>query len=256
MTAEVLRATHVEEPETRSQPQLGVEVLGLVRAYGLKPVLRGVSLSVPRGGVLALLGANGAGKTTLLRVLATLSKPDAGTARVAGYDVARDAALVRRVVGYVGHQPHIYDELTARENLLFFARMYGLAAPAARADALLEQVGLRPRANDRAATLSRGQLQRLALARGIVQDPAVLLLDEPETGLDESAFALLARLIAERRAAGRTTLLTTHHLERALAVAGEVAVLARGRIAYAQPAAQLSVEALRAAFAEYAGGGR
>jgi heme ABC exporter ATP-binding subunit CcmA len=247
MTTHVLPASPVDHPETRPRTPLGVEVVGLMRSFGPKAVLRGVDLSVTRGGVLALLGANGAGKTTLLRVLATLNKPDGGTARVAGYDVVRDAALLRRVVGYVGHQPHLYEELTARENLLFFARMYGLVQPAARADALLERFDLRARASDRARTLSRGQLQRLALARGIVQNPAVLLLDEPETGLDESAFALLRALVAERQEFGLTTLFTTHQLDRALHLADEIAVLARGRIAFSASAADVSADDVRAA---------
>jgi heme ABC exporter ATP-binding subunit CcmA len=247
MTTHMLPATGVNQPETRPRIPLGVEVVGLMRSFGPKAVLRGVQLSVERGGVLALLGANGAGKTTLLRVLATLNKPDGGTARVAGYDVVRDAAQLRRVVGYVGHQPHLYEELTARENLLFFARMYGLAQPAVRADALLARFDLRARANDRTRTLSRGQLQRLAIARGIVQEPAVLLLDEPETGLDESAFALLRALIAERQELGLTTLFTTHQIDRALHLAGEIAVLARGRIAFSASAAEVSADDVRAA---------
>jgi heme ABC exporter ATP-binding subunit CcmA len=246
----VLHATGVNDPEMRPQTPASVEVVDLVRSFGPKRVLRGVQLSVPRGSVLALLGANGTGKTTLLRVLATLSRPDTGTARVAGYDVVRDATALRQVVGYVGHQPHLYEELTARENLLFFARMYGLAQPAARADALLERFALRARAGDRTRTLSRGQLQRLALARGIIQQPSVLLLDEPETGLDESAFGLLRELIVERRESGLTTLLTTHQVERALLLADQVAVLARGRIAFEAPTADVDAEALRATVRE------
>jgi heme ABC exporter ATP-binding subunit CcmA len=237
--------THATATPSTAPAAVDVEVTGLTRAFGAKLVLRGVSLSVARGHCLTLLGPNGAGKTTLLRVLATLNRPDAGRVCVAGYDVARDAAAVRRVVGYVGHQPHVYEELTAAENLVFFARMYGLRDASARAEKLLDRVGLRARAADRARTLSRGQLQRLALARGILHEPRVLLLDEPDTGLDEAAFALLRELVAERKAQGRTTVLTTHHLERGLALGDDVAVLARGRIGYTQPASELDVDRLR-----------
>ena len=236
----------------RSAPA-AVEAQGLVRAFGPKPVLRGVSLTLARGQRLALLGPNGAGKTTLLRVLATLAKPEGGWARVAGLDVVQDAAEVRRVVGYAGHQPHVYEELTARENLVFFARMYGLKEPAAQTDSLLRRMGLAGKANERARTLSRGQMQRLSLARAVLHEPAVLLLDEPDTGLDEAALALLEELLEERRKAGQTTLLTTHNLERALALADEVAVLARGRIVYAGAASALDVEGLRAIYQRMTG---
>jgi heme ABC exporter ATP-binding subunit CcmA len=249
-------ASRIEEPPTPPAAPAAVEVQGLVRAFGPKPVLRGVSLTLVRGKRLALLGPNGAGKTTLLRVLATLAKPDAGWARVAGLDVMQDAAEVRRVVGYAGHQPHVYEELTARENLVFFARMYGLKEPAERAHQLLCRVGLSAKANERARTLSRGQLQRLSLARAVVHEPAVLLLDEPDTGLDEAALALLEELLEERRQAGQTTVLTTHNLERALGQADEVAVLARGRIAYAGAASALDADELRAMYQRWAGAER
>jgi heme ABC exporter ATP-binding subunit CcmA len=233
-----------------------IEMVGLMRAYGPKPVLRGVDLRLRRGDTLALLGPNGAGKTTLLRVLATLARPDAGTVRVAGFDVVCDGDAVRRRIGYVGHQPHLYEELTALENLVFFARMHRLADPAGRARELLERVGLTARANDRARALSRGQTQRLSLARALLHDPSVLLLDEPETGLDEAASALLDAILAERATAGRTTLFTTHHFERALACADSVAILARGRIVHQAAAQALEVESVRAAYAQHAGGGR
>ncbi|HEV2237531.1 MAG TPA: heme ABC exporter ATP-binding protein CcmA [Ktedonobacterales bacterium] len=233
-----------------------VEVKGLMRSYGPKPVLRGVGLRLRHGATLALLGPNGAGKTTLLRVLATLARPDAGTVRLAGRDVTLDGDAVRRIVGYVGHQPHLYEELTALENLVFFARMHRLADPTTRAHELLARVGLAARAGDRARALSRGQAQRLSLARALLHQPAVLLLDEPETGLDESAITLLDAILTERAAAGQTTIFTTHHLERAIVRASAVAILARGRIVHEAETHGLGVGELRAAYEQYAGGGR
>lgn len=227
-------------------PAVAVERAG--KLYGVRPVLRGVSFAAPAGGTLALLGPNGAGKTTLLRALATLTTLTSGTARVAGLDVRQDAAEVRKIVGYVGHQPHLYDELTARENLLFFARMYGLRDGRERAERLIERVGLRAKANDRVRQLSRGQAQRLALARGILHEPAVLLLDEPDTGLDEEASALLEALLRERAANGQTTLFTTHQIERGLALADSAVVLVAGRVAYAGPARELSAGDVRALY--------
>jgi heme ABC exporter ATP-binding subunit CcmA len=244
---------HSEKPETAEiQPvaiPAAVEAVGLGKLFDVRPVLRGVSFTVPAGGTLALLGPNGAGKTTLLRILATLAKPSSGEAFVAGLDVQRDADLVRRVIGYVGHQPYVYEDLTVEENLLFFARMYGLRDGKTRARALLDRVGLRAKACDRVRTLSRGQLQRLALARGILHAPEVLLLDEPDTGLDEDASALLADLIAERAADGQTTIFTTHQIERGLRMSDEALALVGGRVAYAGPSAELDVAAVRALYA-------
>jgi heme ABC exporter ATP-binding subunit CcmA len=225
-----------------------VVVAGLRKSFDPRPVLREVSFTLAAGRCLALLGPNGAGKTTLLRILATLAKPSEGRATVLGLDVAREASQVRRVVGFVGHAPMLYDELTVRENLRFFARMYGLRDGAERAEALLARVGMRARANERVRQLSRGQLQRVALARGILHDPALLLLDEPDTGLDEEATALLAALVAERGTQGQTTILTTHQLARGLALADEALVLVGGRVAYAGDSGGLSVEDIRALY--------
>ncbi|GAC1456845.1 MAG: ABC transporter ATP-binding protein [Ktedonobacterales bacterium] len=262
MSTHITLPAQTKEPEearmrdSASSPSVGapaVEIAGLTRSYGPKPVLRGVDLRLARGGRLALFGANGAGKTTLLRVLATLARPDGGQVRILGRDVVRDAAAVRRMVGYVGHEPYVYEELTARENLIFFGRMYGLPDPAGRARELLERMGLAARANDRVHTFSRGLARRLALARSTLHAPAVLLLDEPETGLDEPAFALLRTLVAERARAGQTTLLTTHHLEQGVALADEVAVLARGRVVYTTRSAELDTARLRDAIQQQVG---
>jgi len=226
-----------------------LEFSGLSKRYDLRPVLRDVSYSLPPGQVLALLGPNGAGKTTLLRILATLCKPSAGWARVGQYNVVADAAEVRRLIGYVGHQPAVYADLTGLENLLFFARMYGVAEREARAHLLLERVGLRARARDRVRTYSRGQVQRLALARGLLHDPRVLLLDEPDTGLDEEALSLLGDLVEERRGRRLATLFTTHQLERGLTLADAALVLVGGRLVYAGRTADLSAAEVRRLYA-------
>lgn len=252
MSAQAVSSTSYKlQPESEQAPApIMVRAERLGKAFDLRPVLRGVSFTLAAGRVLALLGPNGTGKTTLLRILATLVRPTTGTVEVAGFDVVRDANVLRHVVGYVGHQPHVYDDLTARENLLFFARMYGLRDGAKRADALLQRVGLHTRANDRVRTFSRGQTQRLALARGILHEPRILLLDEPDTGLDAQATDLLTELIRERAGAGLTTIFTTHLLDRGLALSDEALVMIGGRIAYHGPSADLTagdVEALYAA---------
>ena len=172
-----------------------LEVKGLKKTYNLKPILRGIDVVIDRGHCLALLGANGAGKTTLLRILACLTRPTAGTVRIGGLDIGQDARQIRLLVGFVGHQPNLYDELTATENLLFFGRMYSVKKAHERAAALLQQVGLARRSNERVATLSRGQMQRLSLARALLHSPQLLLLDEPDTGLDDEGIELLEALI-------------------------------------------------------------
>jgi len=249
MSAQMLQPAAQAATPIAAPPADAIRLERLVKSFDARPVLRGLTYALPAGRTLVIFGPNGAGKTTLLRTLATLARPTSGSALVAGFDVSDEAHEARRRVGYVGHQPHAYEELTARENLLFFARMYGLRDGAERASALLERVGLGRRANDRVRAFSRGQAQRLALARGVIHDPAVLLLDEPDTGLDQEALALLERMVAERRERGQSTVLTTHHLERGLRLADEALTLVRGRIAYAGAASSLDVAAVERLYA-------
>src|SRR5437588_9629474 len=154
-------------------------IAGLKKSFDLKSVLRGIDLVVESGERVALMGANGAGKTTLLRILACLTEPSSGSARIDGWDIVRDAQQVRRLVGFVAHQPYLYDELTALENLLFFGRMYAVKQVHERATELLNSVGLARRPLERVGTLSRGQVQRLSLARALLHSPQLPLRDEP-----------------------------------------------------------------------------
>jgi heme exporter protein A len=209
-----------------------LEIKQLKKSYGLKPVLRDVSLVVQRGERMALLGANGAGKTTLLRILAGLTKANAGTACINGLDCVRAAQQVRSRVGFVAHQPYLYEELTAWENLLFFGQMYSVAHVEERARKLLQQVGLERRLHERVAILSRGQVQRLSWARALLHSPRLLLLDEPETGLDTEGIELIQALWTEHTEQGGTSLFTTHQLERALALSDRAATLRGGKIVY------------------------
>jgi heme exporter protein A len=209
-----------------------IEVRGLVKAFGERVVLRGVDLRVQAGEFLTLVGPNGAGKTTLIRILTTLSKPTAGQVLINGLDLAENAAGIRRCLGVVCHQTLLYDELTAAENLEFYSRMYDLPTPQARIAEILEMVGLANLRDDQVRTLSRGMQQRLALARAILHAPPVLLLDEPDTGLDQQAAASLRELLTSVGLGARTVLMTTHNLERGLTMGDRVAILARGRIVY------------------------
>ena len=212
-----------------------IEVVDLVKSFGHRAALAGVSLSVEAGEFVTLVGPNGAGKTTLLRVLATLTRPTSGTVRIAGLDPARAGEDVRRCIGFLSHRTLLYEDLTAEQNLRFYARMYDLDEAQARVPGILERMGLAGRRHDLVRTLSRGMQQRLAVARAVLHRPQVLLLDEPYTGLDPQAAQALTDLLAELTGEGRAVLLATHNLERGLAVGRRVAVLVRGRLVYDEP---------------------
>jgi heme ABC exporter ATP-binding subunit CcmA len=231
-----------------SSPYL--EIHGLKKSFGLKPILRGIDLSLHAGERMALLGANGAGKTTLLRILAGLTRPTDGRILIDNLDLVQQTREIRRKIGFVAHQPYLYDELSALENLIFFARMYALAQPQARAIELLQRVGLSKKVRERAGALSRGQAQRLALARALLHEPQLLLLDEPDTGLDQDGLALLAELLAEHHARGGTILFTTHDLEAALGRSDQIVMLNNGRVAYQQATASLEQERIHEVYQE------
>jgi heme exporter protein A len=207
-----------------------IELKGLTKSFGPRSALAGVDLAVGSGELVALVGPNGAGKTTLLRILATLTRPTSGTARVAGLDVARFGAEIRRSVGFLAHRTLLYEDLTAEQNLRFYARLYNIGEASARIDDLLWRVGLAARRHDLVRTFSHGLEHRLAIARSVLHCPQVLLLDEPYAGLDSGAVQMLTLLLAEFVLEGGTALLATHNLERALAVARRVVVLSRGAV--------------------------
>lgn len=208
-----------------------IEVRKLVKTFGLKPVLRGLDLSVAPGEFLALLGPNGAGKTTLLRILASLARPTAGVVRIAGYALPGQASAVRRRLGVVSHLPLLYGDLSAEENLRFYARMYDLQDIERRVSEALELVGLRPRRRDRVREFSRGMQQRLAIGRAILHEPEVLLFDEPYTGLDQEAALMLDGLLRQVADRGRTVIMTSHDLLRSASLATRLDILSRGVIA-------------------------
>jgi heme exporter protein A len=222
-------------------PAIALE--GVVRRYGERLALDGVTVSVGAGQTLGVFGSNGAGKTTLLRVLATLLRPHAGTALVLGAELPRDAWKVRGRVGYLGHDPLLYRDLTPRENLRFHAELHNVAQE--RVDELLGAVGMARRADDPVRNLSRGMVQRVATARAVLHDPQVLLLDEPRANLDPAAAALLEPLIG--RASGRTRVLVTHDVEGGLAESDVVLGLKRGKPAVTGSA--VTVEDLRGLYA-------
>jgi heme exporter protein A len=211
---------------------------GLGRRYGERPALEDVSLELASGSTLVVFGPNGAGKSTLLRILATLLRPSAGSARVLGHDVRRDGWAVRGRIGFLGHDALLHGDLTAQENLAYHARLHGLERAGERIATLLAAVGLQRRADDRVHTYSRGMVQRLAVCRAVLHDPEVLLLDEPRANLDPAAAQLVDPLIG--RASGRTRVITSHDPAGGLAE-GDVALgLRAGRAALLAPAASVT----------------
>ncbi|MBM3125395.1 MAG: heme ABC exporter ATP-binding protein CcmA [Chloroflexi bacterium] len=208
-----------------------IEVRKLVKRFGSKTVLRGLDFEVSRGEFVALLGPNGAGKTTFLRILASLSRPSLGEVIIAGSHLPHQAAQVRSQMGVVSHLPLLYPDLTAEENLQFYARMYGIPDPLARITEVLELVGLENRRSDLVRTFSRGMQQRLAIGRAVIHDPQVMLFDEPYTGLDQDACEMLDGVLRSVAAQGRTVVMTSHDLARAEDLATRFDILSRGTIA-------------------------
>ncbi len=208
-----------------------IEVKKLIKRFGLKTVLRGLDFRVERGEFVALLGPNGAGKTTFLRILSSLARPSMGEVRVAGYRLPNEAAQVRARLGVVSHMPLLYADLTAEENLEFYARMYGIPHLTSRITEVLDLVGLESRRKDLVRTFSRGMAQRLAIGRAVLHDPDVILFDEPYTGLDQDASTMLDEVLKSVAAQGRTVVMTSHDLARAEDLATRFDILTRGVIA-------------------------
>jgi heme exporter protein A len=193
-----------------------------------------------------LLGPNGAGKTTFLRILASLSRPALGEVRIAGYRLPHQAAAVRRILGVVSHQPLLYGDLTAEENMQFYGRMYGVPGLDQRVTEVLEMVGLSSRRRDLVRTFSRGMQQRLAIGRAVLHDPEVMLFDEPHTGLDQDACIMLDNVLSEVAARGRTVVMTSHDLARAADLASRFDVLSRGQIVASVGRAEMEPDRLLA----------
>ena len=227
-----------------------IEIRNLTKSFGSHVALRDVDLAVAEGEFLTMVGPNGAGKTTLIRILATLSRPTSGEVWVDGWNLADGAAEVRQRIGLVSHQPLLYGDLTAEENLRFYSRMYNVPEPENRIEEVLEQVGLLARRRDPVRTLSRGMQQRLAIARAILHRPAVMFLDEPYTGLDQQAAAMLDEVMRMVGTVSRTVLMTTHDLNRGLDMSDRVAILSGGQLVYQSPRADLDEASFRQVYRE------
>ena len=208
---------------------LALDALDLCKVFGDRRALDGVDLKLPAGAFLSIFGPNGAGKTTLLRILATLSRPTHGTLSMLGVNALEHPEELRARIGLISHKSMVYGDLTARENLELFARLYGVEDARERIADLLEVVELDHRANDAARTFSRGMTQRLSIARALINDPDLVLLDEPYAGLDPHAMHLFDELIGRVRA-GRTFVMVSHDLDKGFSLCTHALILARGRV--------------------------
>lgn len=237
-------ATGVDSPRiTRIQGQR------LTKRYEMRTVLREVDLTIGSGECVVLFGPNGAGKTTLLRVLSTLTRAQRGSLSINNADASKDPNAARAQIGVVAHQPYLYDSLTARENLQFFARLYDVPDRDERIDTVLREVELFDRADDRVGTFSRGMVQRVALARAILHRPTILLFDEPDTGLDIASVRVLERILGDHWRGGGATLATTHDIGFGLRVATRVLMMVQGAIVADQPVDEIETATIEATMA-------
>src|SRR2546430_6374484 len=217
---------------TRNTPTLAVESEDIRKTFGHFTALGGITLNVKRGEFLAVFGRNGAGKTTFLKIAATLVRHTHGKLRVEGIDIREEPEKARRHIGFLSLNTYLYRDLSPVENLRFFSRLYGIPDSEERIMALLDRVGLRRRAADPVRAFSRGLHQRLGIARVMLHDPSVIMLDEPYTGLDANAVEILNQILDQAAAAGKTIILTSHDLEQGLRAATRAVVIDRGKIVF------------------------
>ena len=240
--------THPEESEIVPQTapsDVIIEVRGITRSFGKIIALENVDLNIKEGEFLTIFGPNGAGKTTFIGVLSTLVKPTSGKILFYGKSVRDDSNHLRRSIGVIEHQPLLYTQLTARENLKFYGRMYGVDRLEDRIDEVLEEINLQHRANDLSGTFSRGMLQRLSIARAMIHRPAIYLLDEPYSGLDQHSGDKLRDMLASLKAQGKTIVMTTHNLERGFELSDRNVIMVRGKIEYDKPSEGMDVDTVR-----------
>ena len=230
-----------------------LKAINLTKSFGSRKVLRGVSITIEPGEIVSLIGVNGAGKTTLLRILSGITRAEIGQVQFNNIPSRDDPSFYRRQIGVVLHAPMLYGNLSARENLRFFSRLYQLPHPEERIDELLQMVNLRSRANDLVRVYSRGMQQRLSIARALLHDPACLLLDEPYTGLDQDSSAVFESLILRAVEDKKMVLLATHDLDKACRTSTRIDLLHQGRIAFTQSRSDVSPEELAQTYREITG---
>ncbi|MBS4215709.1 MULTISPECIES: ABC transporter ATP-binding protein [Neobacillus] len=207
-----------------------IEIKKLTKQADNKLILRGVDLSIHKGETVGILGPNGAGKSTLLKVLASLIKPTSGMIKINGLDLKKDSLEIKKILGYLPHSSLLYDHYSPLENLVFFGNIYGVKNVEQKAAELVKEVGLSFFLNEPVKNFSRGMIQRIAIARAIIHEPEVLLLDEPHTGLDQGAIAILNNVILSMKEKGTTTLMVTHDFKQAAEICDRIVIVKNGKI--------------------------
>ena len=240
--------------QTQPVSDAAVSVSGLTKTFSTRKAVDRVSFELPRGAFLSVFGPNGAGKTTLLRMLSTLTRPTEGSIFIDGIDALEEPDVAREHMGLISHNAMLYPDLTAEENLLFYARLYGVKNPEARVIELLDAVGLKHRRLDLVRTFSRGMTQRVSIARALINDPSVVLLDEPYSGLDPHAVEVFDQLIESVRD-GRTFIMVSHDLEKGLSMCTHALVLAKGRVVTFAERDSLDTDEFRALYRSTVGMG-
>jgi len=236
------------ERHSSASQALAIKIQGLTKSFSNKLALRGIDLEVRQGESVVIFGPNGAGKTTLIKVLATIMNPSSGIVLVDGLNVKNNAEEIRCRIGVVTHQTFLYSNLTAYENLEFYSRMYDVPKRKERIHKVLAMLGMTSRLHDRIGTLSQGMQQRLAIARVLLHKPTIMLLDEPEAGLDQQAISMLWKALESEGERKRTIILTTHNLERGLELGDRLLILNKGKIVYEESREVLDLAALKEAY--------
>ncbi|WML45262.1 heme ABC exporter ATP-binding protein CcmA [Neobacillus sp. PS3-40] len=206
-----------------------IEIKKLTKQADNKLILRGIDLSIRKGETVAILGPNGAGKSTLLKVLATLIKPTSGSVKINGLDLKKNHLDIKKIFGYLPHSSLLYENYSPLENLVFYGKLYGVSKAEERAIELVKEVGLSFFLNEPVKNFSRGMIQRIAIARAIVHEPELLLLDEPHTGLDQGAISILNNVILSMKAKGTTTLMVTHDFKQAAEICDRIIIIKNGK---------------------------
>lgn len=222
-----------------------IAVTGLTKTFGNLYALRNLSFSLNKGEFLTIFGPNGAGKTTLIRILSTITKASSGEIKIADLSFEDDSEKIRRQIGVIAHQTFLYENLTAEENLRFYGKLYDVENLSKKIETILSEVGLELREKDFVRTFSRGMQQRLAIARALLHEPSILLLDEPYTGLDQHASGMLTNWLNRLRSSEQTILMVTHDLEQGLELADRIAILVEGQLVFNQEQRGVDVKTFR-----------
>jgi len=241
----------MEDKKGRDNGEWIVEVKGIAKSFGNIRALEGIDLKVRKGEFLTIIGPNGAGKTTLIKIFSTLMKPTSGEGRIVGFNLGEEEENLRRNIGMLSHYTYLYENLTAYENLKFYGRLYEVKNIEEKIRRVIEEVGLEARLYDTVRTFSRGMKQRLSIARSIIHDPSLLLLDEPYTGLDEWSKERFKNILKRFHSKGKTIIMTTHNLSCSLEMSDRVIILSSGKILHEEEVTRINLEELERLYPQF-----